>query len=87
MFLQHLLNGVTIGSGYALIALGYTLVYGVLKLINFAHGEIYMIGAYLGFILVSLIPLLPPFADRGIESYVYARSVAGRRDLGGIWHE
>lgn len=60
MFLQHLLNGVTIGSGYALIALGYTLVYGVLKLINFAHGEIYMIGAYLGFILISLIPSLPP---------------------------
>jgi branched-chain amino acid transport system permease protein len=60
MFLQHLLNGVTIGSGYALIALGYTLVYGVLKLINFAHGEIYMIGAYLGFILISLIPALPP---------------------------
>ena len=60
MFLQHLLNGVTIGSSYALIALGYTLVYGVLKLINFAHGEIYMIGAYLGFILISLIPTLPP---------------------------
>lgn len=60
MFLQHLLNGITIGSGYALIALGYTLVYGVLKLINFAHGEIYMIGAYLCFILLSLIPYLPP---------------------------
>ncbi len=61
MFLQHLLNGITIGGSYALIALGYTLVYGVLKLINFAHGEIYMIGAYLGFILVSLLPALPPF--------------------------
>jgi branched-chain amino acid transport system permease protein len=61
MFLQHLLNGVTIGSSYALIALGYTLVYGVLKLINFAHGEIYMIGAYLGYILVSLLPSLFPF--------------------------
>lgn len=61
MFLQHLLNGITIGGGYALIALGYTLVYGVLKLINFAHGEIYMIGAYLGFICVSLLPALPPF--------------------------
>ena len=60
MFLQHLLNGITIGGSYALIALGYTLVYGVLKLINFAHGEIYMIGAYLGFILISLIPCLPP---------------------------
>lgn len=61
MFLQHLLNGITIGASYALIALGYTLVYGVLKLINFAHGEIYMIGAYLGFVLVSLLPSLLPF--------------------------
>jgi branched-chain amino acid transport system permease protein len=61
MFLQHLLNGITIGGSYALIALGYTLVYGVLKLINFAHGEIYMIGAYLGFILISLLPAMPPF--------------------------
>jgi branched-chain amino acid transport system permease protein len=60
MFLQHLLNGITIGGSYALIALGYTLVYGVLKLINFAHGEIYMIGAYLGFILISLLPAMPP---------------------------
>ena len=61
MFLQHLLNGITIGGSYALIALGYTLVYGVLKLINFAHGEIYMIGAYLGFILVSVLPSIPFF--------------------------
>ena len=61
MFLQHLLNGITIGGSYAFIALGYTLVYGVLKLINFAHGEIYMIGANLGFILISLIPAMPPF--------------------------
>jgi branched-chain amino acid transport system permease protein len=66
MFLQHLLNGITIGGSYALIALGYTLVYGVLKLINFAHGEIYMIGAYLGFILISLIPALPPFLQGNV---------------------
>lgn len=61
MFLQHLLNGITIGSGYALIALGYTLVYGVMKLINFAHGEVYMIGAYLAYIIVSLLPGMLPF--------------------------
>ncbi len=48
-FLQQLLNGVTWGSIYALIALGYTMVYGVLKLINFAHGEIYMVGAMTGY--------------------------------------
>lgn len=50
MFLQQLINGLTLGGVYALIALGYTMVYGVLELINFAHGEIYMLGAYLGII-------------------------------------
>lgn len=46
---QTLINGLTLGSVYALIALGYSMVYGVLKLLNFAHGDIYMIGAYLGY--------------------------------------
>lgn len=54
-FFQQVINGITIGGIYALVALGYTMVYGVLKLINFAHGELFTIGAYLGFtILVSL---------------------------------
>jgi branched-chain amino acid transport system permease protein len=48
-FLQQLLNGVTWGGIYALIALGYTMVYGVLKLINFAHGDVYMVGAMTGY--------------------------------------
>jgi branched-chain amino acid transport system permease protein len=48
-FLQHTLNGISLGAIYALIALGYTMVYGVLKFINFAHGEIFMLGAYFGF--------------------------------------
>ena len=48
-FLQQLLNGITWGGIYALIALGYTMVYGVLKLINFAHGDVYMVGAMTGF--------------------------------------
>ena len=50
-FVQQLINGLTIGSIYALIALGYTMVYGILKLINFAHGDVYMIGAYAGFLI------------------------------------
>jgi len=54
MFLQQLINGLTLGCVYALIALGYTMVYGILELINFAHGEIYMIGAYLGIIGLGL---------------------------------
>ena len=54
-FFQQLVNGLSIGSIYALIALGYTMVYGIIKLINFAHGDIYMLGAYVGFISLSLI--------------------------------
>lgn len=50
-FVQQMINGLTIGSIYALIALGYTMVYGILKLINFAHGDVYMIGAYAGFLI------------------------------------
>ena len=50
-FLQQLLNGVVLGSMYALIALGYTMVYGVLRLINFAHGDVYMFGAFMGYYL------------------------------------
>lgn len=49
LFPQTLVNGLTLGSVYALIALGYSMVYGILKLLNFAHGDIYMIGAYLGY--------------------------------------
>src|SRR5574337_1232382 len=45
--LQQFINGVTVGGVYALIALGYTMVFGVLKLINFAHGDVFMVGAYL----------------------------------------
>lgn len=52
MFLQQLINGLTLGSTYALIALGYTMVYGIVQLINFAHGEIYMFGAFFGLFLV-----------------------------------
>jgi branched-chain amino acid transport system permease protein len=48
-FFQQLVNGLSLGSIYALIALGYTMVYGVLRLINFAHGDVYMIGAYTGY--------------------------------------
>jgi branched-chain amino acid transport system permease protein len=55
MFLQQLINGLTLGSVYALIALGYTMVYGILQLINFAHGEIYMIGAYMAIIVLSFL--------------------------------
>ena len=52
-FLQQIINGISQGSAYALIALGYTMVYGVLRLINFAHGDVYMFGAFMGYYLAN----------------------------------
>jgi branched-chain amino acid transport system permease protein len=52
-FLQHIINGVSLGSIYALIALGYTMVYGILQLINFAHSEVYMVGAFAAYYVGS----------------------------------
>lgn len=61
-FLQQLLNGLTVGSTYALIAIGYTMVYGIIGMINFAHGEVYMIGSYVTFIALTGLAML------GLES-------------------
>lgn len=58
MFTQQLINGLALGAVYALIALGYTMVYGILQLINFAHGEVYMLGAYLGIIILGVLTYL-----------------------------
>lgn len=57
-FLQQLTNGLAVGGIYALIALGYTMVYGVMKLINFAHGDLFTLGAYLGFTLLTSLGLM-----------------------------
>src|SRR5215211_169313 len=64
-FVQQFINGITLGAIYGLIAIGYTMVYGIIGMINFAHGEIYMIGAFLsliGFLIlgalgISFVPL------------------------------
>jgi branched-chain amino acid transport system permease protein len=65
MFVQHLLNGLTLGSLYALVAIGYTMVYGILRLINFAHGEIFMLGAYFVFWGITLFHVPWPVAIVG----------------------
>ncbi|MFK0569655.1 high-affinity branched-chain amino acid ABC transporter permease LivH [Endozoicomonas sp.] len=57
-FIQQLLNGLTVGSTYALIAIGYTMVYGIIGMINFAHGEIYMIGSYVAFAVLAGLSLM-----------------------------
>ncbi|HEU4853608.1 MAG TPA: branched-chain amino acid ABC transporter permease [Telluria sp.] len=59
-FIQQILNGLVLGSMYALVALGYTMVYGVLNLINFAHGEVLMIGAMVGLTIINLLNLYVP---------------------------
>jgi branched-chain amino acid transport system permease protein len=53
IFIQTIVNGLTTGSVYALIALGYTMVYGVLKLLNFAHGDLFMVGAFIGYFVIG----------------------------------
>ncbi|MHC9239531.1 ABC transporter permease subunit, partial [Pseudomonas aeruginosa] len=55
IFLQQMINGLTLGSVYGLIAIGYTMVYGIIGMINFAHGEVYMISAYLSAIALALL--------------------------------
>ncbi len=60
-FIQQLTNGVSLGSLYALIAIGYTMVYGILRLINFAHSDIFMVGAYFAFYLIAGHSLLQMF--------------------------
>ena len=57
MFVQHSFNALTLGSLYGLIAIGYTMVYGILRLINFAHGDIFMLSAYFVFFGITLLHL------------------------------
>ena len=60
---QQLVNGLTLGAVYALIALGYSMVYGILQLLNFAHGDVYMVGAFVGFgVMTALLPQAGPLA-------------------------
>ncbi len=70
-FLQQLINGLSLGSIYALIALGYTMVYGIVKLINFAHGDVMMMGAYAGyFVLMCLGATVPGLTGAFIAAMV-----------------
>ena len=71
-FFQQLVNGLTIGSTYALIAIGYTMVYGIIGMINFAHGEVYMIGSYVAFIALAGLAMM------GIDAQVSEREQNGR---------
>ena len=61
-FLRFLINGISLGSVYAIIALGYTMVYGIAKMLNFAHGDVIMVGAYIAFCAMSYLSLPPALA-------------------------
>jgi branched-chain amino acid transport system permease protein len=83
-FVQELVNGLTLGSVYALIALGYSMVYGILKLLNFAHGEVYMIGAFIGYgvLTVSGGAADPMFPIWLLISFMFIAAMIGSGVLG-----
>ena len=83
-FVQELVNGLTLGSVYALIALGYSMVYGILKLLNFAHGEVYMIGAFIGYgvLTVSGGAVDPMFPIWLLISFMFIAAMLGSGLLG-----
>jgi branched-chain amino acid transport system permease protein len=83
-FIQYTLNALTLGSVYALIALGYSLVYGILKLLNFAHGDVFMVGAFIGFGMLQLLggatnPVVPVWL---LLTIMVATAMAGCAVLG-----
>ena len=88
-FIQQTINGLTLGSVYALIALGYSMVYGVLKLLNFAHGDVYMVGAFIGFGMMQWLGFrgdagawAPVISTWFVLIVVFAVSMIGTAGLG-----
>jgi branched-chain amino acid transport system permease protein len=83
-FLQLTVNGIILGSIYALIALGYSLVYGILKLLNFAHGDVYMIGSFIGFGVLTLLggPLSPAIPVALLVLCMFVAAMLGSGVLG-----
>jgi branched-chain amino acid transport system permease protein len=84
VFVQALVNGITLGSVYALIALGYSMVYGILKLLNFAHGEVFMIGAFVGYgvLTVSGGAVDPMFPIYLLLPFMFLAAMLGAGVLG-----
>ena len=83
-FFQLTVNGIILGSIYALIALGYSLVYGILKLLNFAHGDVYMIGSFIGFGVLTLLggPLSPAIPVALLVLCMFVAAMLGSGVLG-----
>ena len=80
-FLQYTINGISIGAVYAIIALGYTMVYGIAKMLNFAHGDVIMVGGYICFFTVSgMTPMFP----EGSAAAAVVPAVAGGPPFHGV---
>ena len=73
-FISYLINGISLGSVYALIALGYTMVYGIAKMLNFAHGDVIMVGAFITYTMCSTMGLSPVI---GVLAAVVACTLLG----------
>jgi branched-chain amino acid transport system permease protein len=84
LFFDLTVSGLTLGSLYALIALGYSMVYGILKLLNFAHGDVYMIGAFLGWYVLHALggPVNPTFSGAAVLVVMFLVSMLGCGILG-----
>jgi branched-chain amino acid transport system permease protein len=84
LFIQLLVNGLVLGSLYALIALGYSMVYGILKLLNFAHGDVYMIGAFVGYGVLTALggPLSPDLSLVPLIVLMFAAAMLASGALG-----
>src|SRR5436853_1240042 len=84
LFFDLTVSGLTLGSLYALIALGYSMVYGILKLLNFAHGDVYMVGAFLGWFALHALggPLNPDFAGAAVLFLMFIAAMLGCGVLG-----
>ena len=76
-FLSYLINGISLGSVYAIIALGYTMVYGIARMLNFAHGDIIMVGGFVMFTMVSTLGL-PPWLGFWWQSCLYGAGCCDR---------
>ncbi|WP_027417944.1 branched-chain amino acid ABC transporter permease [Aneurinibacillus terranovensis] len=82
IFVQQLINALIIGSFYALIALGYTMVYGIIKLLNFAHGDLFMVGAYIGFTVLGKVTGTGGSLVGVIIAFIIAMIVTGFLGMG-----
>ncbi len=78
-FISYLISGISLGSVYAIIALGYTMVYGIAKMLNFAHGDVIMVGSYVVYVAVSGMGIKSDFSHPAVHYHLYTHGRCDRR--------